>query len=73
MNKVNDNNLASTANQLMRSPYKFKGGKSSNANKFLQEFNEFAEAMGWNAFQRKISFKLSLEGEASIWAESLES
>ncbi|KCZ74621.1 hypothetical protein H311_04412, partial [Anncaliia algerae PRA109] len=64
--------MASPTYGNMKSPFSYHGGKDSNPKKFIQEFVEFSNAMNWNEFQTRISFKLSLHGKARIWIESLE-
>ena len=65
-----DNNMATA--RTMSCPYKFSSAKIQNPDAFIREFKEYSLAMNWNDFQKRIGFKLSLEGEALVWSRSLD-
>ncbi|MCA9766889.1 MAG: hypothetical protein KC455_10785, partial [Carnobacterium sp.] len=64
------NNLATMTN--IKTPFTFGNSKGQDPAVFLREFEEYTQVCGCPELQRRIAFKLALEGEAKAWLYSLE-
>lgn len=57
----------------IKTPFGFENSTTHSAANFIKDFTEYAEAMCWSEFQRKVAFKLALTGEAQLWIRSISS